>query len=409
MKKAASRRRGTVLVAPDKFKGSLTAIEAAQAIAAGLRSTWPDCDIDLCPIADGGDGSVDAAVAAGFTRIELDATGPTGRPVHTSYAESDAVALVELAAVSGLSRLEDGPAPMTSSTYGLGEAVRHAARRGARTVILALGGSASTDGGAGMLVALGAQVRDQDGLQLQGRGCDLAAAASLDLASLDPAIAGVRFVLASDVTNPLLGPSGAAAVYAPQKGAAPDEVALLEVGLARWRKVMNRATGRDMSDVAGAGAAGGTGFAALAALQAQPGSGADLMFDLVDIRTRLAGAALVVTGEGSFDGQTLAGKGPGELVRISNEIGVPAAVIAGRIMLSDEQRRTTAAGWYRALADYEPDLHRSIDNAADLLQRAGAELSTVVRQADAAQRTPAGSRDRQSCAALADGLAPRRT
>jgi glycerate kinase len=218
-----------VVVAPDKFKGSLTAREVAERVAAGIAAVAPGVEVVRVPVADGGDGTVDAALAAGYARIPVRAQGPTGEPVDTAFAVRDGVAVVEMADVSGLRLLPpDRLAPLTAGSFGTGEVVRAALDHGCDTVVLGIGGSASTDGGAGMVQALGGRLLDASGAELARGGAALADLDRVDLGGLHPRLGSVRVVVASDVDNPLLGRSGAAAVYGPQKGADPQQVALLD-------------------------------------------------------------------------------------------------------------------------------------------------------------------------------------
>jgi glycerate kinase len=373
-----------IVIAPDKFKGSLPAAEVAAALAAGLRDALDQAGVQAelitIPVADGGDGTVDAAVAAGFARVPVTATGPTGRPVRTSYARRDELALVELATVCGLERLPGGQLePLVSSSYGVGEVMRRALAAGARELVLALGGSASTDGGAGMLQALGAQVLGARGQPLGRGGGALGDVTELDLsglvlsglvlAGLDPAAGAAQVTLAVDVQNPLTGPDGAAAVFGPQKGATPEQVARLDDALRRWAGLVAGATGRDWSQAPGAGAAGGVGFAALAVLGAQQRSGIDMILDLVGFDAALDGADLVVTGEGSLDTQSLAGKAPVGVARAAAARGIPVVAVAGRSTLTPEQARAAGITAIHPLSGLEPDLARSMAGAAALLER----------------------------------------
>src|SRR5215218_3563484 len=224
-----------VVVAPDKFKGSLSAPQVAAHVAAGLARMVPGAEIVQMPVADGGEGTLDAAVSAGFRRVPVTAEGPTGEPVETYYAERDGVAVIELADVSGLRRLPDGrSAARTASSYGTGEVLRAALDAGCRRLLLGIGGSACTDGGAGLVQALGGRLRDARGAEVGRGGAALAAVASLELGGLHAALRHTEGVVASDVDNPLLGPRGAAAVYGPQKGASPADVTRLDAALARW-------------------------------------------------------------------------------------------------------------------------------------------------------------------------------
>ncbi|SCE42148.1 glycerate kinase [Streptomyces sp. SolWspMP-5a-2] len=231
-----------VLVAADKFKGSLTAVQVAERVTAGLRRVVPGVEVTSLPVADGGDGTVDAAVAAGFARHEVRVAGPLGDEVTAAFALRGDTAVVEMAEASGLQRLPAGVlAPLTASTYGAGELLRAALDAGARTIVFGVGGSATTDGGAGMLSALGARFLDADGEPVPPGGGGLAELASADLSGLDPRLAAVELVLASDVDNPLTGPKGAPAVYGPQKGASPEDVRALDEALTHYAKILEGA------------------------------------------------------------------------------------------------------------------------------------------------------------------------
>ena len=365
-----------VVLAPDKFKGSLTAAEVAEALAAGMQDVLPGLETIMLPVADGGDGTVAAALSAGFAKIIVDAVGPTGEPVRAPYALDGDRAVVELAAVVGLSMLPGGRLePLRSSTYGLGLVVADAIRRGATTIVLGLGGSASSDGGAGMAQALGAQLLGANGDEVPSEGGALADLAHLDLAPLRAALDGVRIIVASDVDNPLLGLHGAAAVFGPQKGAAPQQVEALERGLRHWSQLVSNATGRDDAQRAGAGAAGGTGFAALALLNAEIKPGIELILELIDFDRRIAGADLVVTGEGSLDEQSLAGKAPVGVARAAARAGIPVVAVAGRLQLSVTRLREAGISGGYALTALEPDVDRCIANAGPLLRRLGGQIA----------------------------------
>src|SRR5829696_1502159 len=259
-----------VVVAPDKFKGCLTAAEVADAVANGLLDERPELQITKLPVADGGDGTVAAALSRGFNDVTVSAAGPTGLPGQVSYAHQGQRAVIELAAICGLDRLPAGqPDPLGASTYGLGEVIRHAVENGAREIVLGIGGSASTDGGAGMVQSLGGRLLDSGGAELASGGAALSSLRSLDLSGLRARMEGTRVLVASDVDNPLLGPRGAAAVFGPQKGAGPRQVETLEHALRHWSQLVGDAIGRYDAQRPGAGAAGGTGFAALALLDAE--------------------------------------------------------------------------------------------------------------------------------------------
>jgi glycerate kinase len=367
-----ARKTQRVLVAADKFKGSLTAVEVAERVTAGLRRAVPDVEVEALPVADGGDGTVAAAVAAGFERREVRVAGPLGDEVKAAFALRDGTAVVEMAEASGLQRLPAGVfAPLTASTYGSGELLRAALDAGARTIVFGVGGSATTDGGAGMLSALGARFLDQDGEPVPPGGGGLAGLATADLSGLDPRLAGVELVLASDVDNPLTGPKGAPAVYGPQKGASPDDVAALDAALAHFAKVLEQSAGSKAARYAaspGAGAAGGIGYGALL-LGARFRPGIEVMLDVLGFAPALDRADLVITGEGSLDEQTLHGKAPAGVAAAARAAGKEVVAVCGRLALPPEA--LGRAGIRRAypLTDTEPDVAKCIAEAGPILER----------------------------------------
>ncbi|NHW48254.1 glycerate kinase [Paenarthrobacter sp. MSM-2-10-13] len=372
----------TVLIAPDKFKGSLTAAEVAAALAAGLRSAGSDgsgtVHCELLPLADGGDGSVDAAVAFGFCRHSVTVTGPTGQSVHATVAFDGVTAVVEVANTCGLAVLPGSAlAPLDASSRGFGQAVRFALTLGPSRVVLALGGSSSTDGGMGMLTALGLQFLDNSGSLLEGTGRSLPRLHSVT-GSLIPELDGVELILATDVHNPLHGPTGAAAVFGPQKGATPAEVSTLDAGLVHFASVLTDAGLADpgLPHHPGAGSAGGIGFACLL-LGAKQVSGADYFLDLLDFDTRKDACDLVITGEGSIDEQTLAGKLPAAVARRS--LGRPIVAVAGRSLLAREQWTEMSLTSVYALTDYtDKDSSKDPGLSAELLRVIGREISEDV-------------------------------
>jgi len=325
-----------VLIAPDKFKGSLTAPRVAEAVGRGLREVVPDVAVRLLPVADGGDGTVDAAVAAGFVKVGRWVTGPVGRPVPASFAVRGTTAVVEVASAAGLTLL-DRPAPLAATSHGVGELLKAALDVGCTTIVLGLGGSACTDGGAGMLEALGGT-----------------------------SFGGVDVVLACDVDNPLLGPTGAAAVYGPQKGASPEEVEILEARLAAFASRV----GPEHAERPGAGAAGGIGFAALAVLGARFRPGIEVVLELAGFAEAVADASLVITGEGSLDAQTRHGKAPFGVVRASGD--VPVVAVAGQCSVVPGDLGLKAV---YALLDVEPDVTRCMARAESLLTELGGRIA----------------------------------
>ena len=365
-----------VLLACDKFKGSLTSTEVVAALRAGITSYCPGAVIEAVPVADGGDGTLDAARAAGFAPVPVTVTGPTGQPVSTAYLSRDDTVVVEMADACGLLRLPGGTLdPLGASSRGLGEVIRQALDAGPRRLVVGVGGSASTDGGAGMLAALGAALLDEHGRQVPDGGGHLASIARVDLAGLDPRLRRTEVVLASDVSNPLCGPQGAAAIFAPQKGADPGQVDLLEAGLAHFAALVTAATGRDDSTLPGAGAAGGVGYAALAVLDATMRPGIELVLELAGFDSLLPGADLVVTGEGSLDLQTLLGKTPAGVAAAAARAGVPVVAVCGQSLLAGDELGGTGIARVYQLVDLEADPTVCMRDAGDLLARVAEQVA----------------------------------
>jgi glycerate kinase len=364
-----------VVVAPDKFKGSLTAADAAAALARGLRRARPDVRVVEHPIADGGEGTVEMVLPQGFTPVTREVRGPLGEPVAARYALRGVTAVIEMAAAAGLDRLpgrpDDGTA-RSASTHGVGELISDALDRGARRIVLAVGGSATTDGGRGMAEALGVRVLDGE---------------RLDLSGLDRRLGDVSIVVACDVDNPLTGPTGAAAVYGPQKGAGPATVALLDSALGHWADLVAAATGRDLRDLPGAGAAGGLGFGAAALLGAEVRSGVDELLDVSGFDRAVAGAQLVIVGEGSLDEQSLHGKGPIGVAARAAKAGARVVAVAGRCTVAPERLREHGIAAVHPLTHLEPDAGRSMRRAAELLETT-AERIAAEELPDRPERTP---------------------
>lgn len=364
-----------IVVAPDKFKGSLSAADVTARFARGVRAHSPGVEIIEVPVADGGEGTLEAAFAAGYEEVRYTVSGPTGRPVTASLGIRGHRAVIEMAAASGLALLPEGRLePRTASSTGTGELLRHALDAGCTDIVVGVGGSASTDGGAGLLVGLGAQLLDVDGGELPPGGAALRALDRVDLTGLDTRLASARIVLASDVDNVLLGPSGAAAVFAPQKGATTSDVADLEAGLGRFVEVLSRERGRraiDCASAEGAGAAGGVGYAALAVLDAVREPGIDVVLGFTRLADHLIGASLVVTGEGSLDEQTLMGKTPLGVARLAASFQLPVIAICGRTQLTREVLLGAGFDGIYALTDLEPDTARCMAEAGPLVERLG--------------------------------------
>ena len=361
---------GHVVVAPDKFKGSLTAAQVADHVTTGLRRAVPGIAVVLAPVADGGDGTVDAVASRGYDLVPTVVGGPTGEPLSAVYARRGDTAVVELAEASGLRRLPGGRLDaLRASSRGTGDLVRAALDAGCTEIVLGLGGSACTDGGAGMLQALGVVLLDEEGRELGAGGAALAQLQRIDLSRLDARVREARIALASDVDNPLLGPRGAAAVYGPQKGATADDVARLDQALTGWAHLVEEATGVDAAGWPGAGAAGGVGFAALAVLGATMRSGIDTLLELTEFEELLPGARLVITGEGSLDDQSLNGKAPVGVAAAARRHGVRTVAVAGRCSLAADELRDNGIEAAYPLTALEPDPAVCIANAAPLLER----------------------------------------
>jgi len=330
-----------ILIAPDKFKGSLTAAEAAAAIAEGALRVYPDAVATQFPIADGGEGTLEAAVAAGYEERLNAVVGPILAPLGAAWAirKDDAgkvTAVIETAQASGLAEMEPTPEnALRAHSYGCGQLIAAALEAGATEIVLGLGGSAMSDGGSGALRALGLKPLDSAGNVVPLGGGSLADVVSLDASGLDPRLSATTFRIAVDVRNPLYGPTGAAHVFSPQKGADDDAVELLDAGLRNWASVLREATNRDVN-VPGAGAAGGFPASFLAYTDATLEGGFALVAGLTGLAGELAGADLVITGEGSMDSQSLTGKAPIALAEAAREHGIPVIVVAGRILVTLE-------------------------------------------------------------------------
>ncbi|WP_302140420.1 glycerate kinase [Halomonas alkalicola] len=360
-----------ILICPDSFKDALPAEAAARAIACGIRRLGEQIEAVECPLADGGEGSLDALLAAtGAERRTATVQDALGRPAraHWGWLPERRTAFVELAEASGIQALApDERTALHSTTHGVGELIRAALDAGAERLLLTLGGSATNDGGAGMLVALGARLLDSAGQDLPPGGAALAELAELDLAGLDPRLAGLQVEAAVDVDNPLLGKRGASAVFGPQKGASPEDVTRLDAALARFADVTAGVLGEEHRELPGAGAAGGMGFAARAFLGAELRPGIELVMAQAGFETLLEGTGLVITGEGQLDGQSLAGKTPVGVARAARARGVPVVVLAGRLAPGWQAALEEGVTAAFALADGPMALDEALERCAELL------------------------------------------
>ena len=331
-----------IVIAPQEFKGSLSASEAAAAMAEGARSALPAAALETVPMADGGPGTVDAVVAAEEGRtVTTNVQDPLGRPVEARWGiVGGRTAVIEMAAAAGLSLLTaDERDPRVTSTYGVGELVLAALEAGCRRLIIGQGGSATNDGGAGMAQALCVRILDADGAELPPGGAVLACLERIDVSGLDSRVRAPEVIAATDVTNPLCGPEGASLVYGPQKGAGAEAARELDAALRRYAEIVERDVGVPVLDMPGAGAAGGLGAGLIAFLGARIEPGVEVVAEVVGLRGRVHGADLVLTGEGRLDGQTGYGKTVAGVARIAVAEGVPVIAVAGSL----------GSGWERVL------------------------------------------------------------
>jgi len=323
------------VLAPDSFKESMTAPQAVAAMERGIRAVFPEAECVGAPMADGGEGTTDALVSAmDGGHIEATVLDGLGRPIRTryGYVPAEKLAIIEMAAAAGIDLIASPERdPRIATTYGVGQLITDALDRGARRFVIGLGGSLTNDGGAGMLQALGARLLDDAGRDLPGGGAALARLHTIDLSGLDHRLATSTFEIASDVTNPLLGPTGASAVFGPQKGADPRTVRELDDALGVYARILAATTGRDAAQTPGAGAAGGLGVAFLACFPAQMHRGVDVVMRAAHLDDLMVGADLVFTGEGSIDSQTANGKTPFGVAQTAQRHGIPVVAFAGRI------------------------------------------------------------------------------
>jgi glycerate kinase len=363
-----------VVLAPDKFKGSLSAPDAARAMARGVAAACPGAELDLVPMADGGEGTVEALVdATGGTFHEVHVRGPLGSSVRARFGllGDGTTAVLEMAAASGLVLVPaEARDPRRATTYGTGEMLCAALDLGALTVILGIGGSATNDGGAGLAQALGARLLGASGDELEPGGAALARLDRIDPSGLDPRLTGTTLRVACDVANPLCGPSGASAVYGPQKGANPEDVAELDAALARFARIVRRDLGRDVADLPGAGAAGGLGAGLVAFTGGMLTPGVELVIEAVGLRRRLEGATLCLTGEGALDSSSTFGKTAVGVARLARRLGVPCLALAGMIGEGAAEVLAQGIDAYTSIAPGPGPLDAAIVEVAPRLERA---------------------------------------
>jgi len=372
-----------IVIAPDSFKGSLTAMEVATAIERGIKDVFPDAVIDKVPMADGGEGTVQSLVdATGGEILAERITGPLGEMLNAEYGilGDGITAIIEMAAASGLPLVpEDKRNPMLTTTYGTGELIKAALEHGCRKLIIGIGGSATTDGGAGVAQALGAKLFDDKGKEIGFGGGELARLAKIDMSTIDARIAETKTVVACDVDNPLTGPRGAAYVYSPQKGATPEMVEKLDKALMQFAEIVKRDLGKEVNDVPGAGAAGGLGAGLMAFLNAELKSGIDIVIEAANLAEHVKDADLVITGEGMIDNQTIYGKTPIGVAKVAKQYNIPVLGIAGA--LSDDSDVVYKHG-IDALISIAPgpiSLNDAMKNGYRLVEKAAMRAGKILR------------------------------
>lgn len=375
---ASSHRAPVVVIAPDSFKGSLSAQEVAAAIGAGIKRAIPDAEVRLCPIADGGEGTLDALMHAGGERLTVTCRNAAGEPFTAPVGIlNNGSAVVESAAIVGLTDAAGTALPVDErTTLGVGDAILSLLDRGARHFLVALGGSSTNDGGAGLLAALGVKFLDAAGEPVPPVPAQLQRIARVDASLLDPRVKQAQFVAMSDVDNPLCGEEGATAVFGPQKGVQPEQVPVIDSALAHFARVLEAALGHQAATRPGAGAAGGLGYALLM-LGAQFRSGAETVADHIGLDQALAGADWLITGEGRSDAQTLHGKAPFIASQRARRAGVPTTLLSGGIdRKSLEKLQTSFSGCF-SIAFGPMSLQEAIAQAPDLLKDSGEQLARL--------------------------------
>lgn len=371
-----------ILIAPGAFKHSLSAAEAAQAITRGLQRSGLQADLLTIPIADGGNGTLDAFLANGGRRITQTVEGPAGTPIEAAYGLLDdkQTAVIEMALASGLELLGNWQLnPLLTSTYGTGQLMQAALEAGARRIILGMGGSATVDGGAGCLQALGVGLYDAYGQSIPRGGGSLDQLFIIDTQGLDPRWRDVEVLIASDVDNPTLGPQGAAAVFGPQKGASPEQVEALEANLRHFFTLVNDQLGVDVRDVPGGGAAGAFSAGLLAFLNAKLEPGIELVLKHSGFVHHLRGADLIITGEGKMDAQTIHGKGPLGVAKLARSAGVPTVALVGALALDDAKLHEAGIHAALPIATEPLSLDDALANAPELLERAALRLGYLLQ------------------------------
>ncbi|WP_195782925.1 glycerate kinase [Priestia megaterium] len=372
-----------IVIAPDSFKESLTALNVCEAVEKGIKTHFPNAEISKVPMADGGEGTVQSLVdATGGEIIQTRVTGPLGKTVEAFYGilGEGKTAVIEMAAASGLHHVPmDKRNPLITTTRGTGELILKALDHKVKHIIIGIGGSATNDGGAGMAKALGAKLLDANGAEIKEGGGNLDQLASIDLANLDSRLAEVKVEVACDVDNPLTGETGASAVFGPQKGATPDMVKRLDRNLAHYAAVIEKEMDTHIQSVPGAGAAGGLGGGLLAFLSAELKPGVDIVIEATQLESYVKNADLVITGEGRIDGQTIYGKTPIGVAKTAKKHSVPVIAIAGSIGAGSEAVYEHGIHALFSVVPGAVALSEALEKADENIERTAKNVASVIR------------------------------
>ena len=364
-----------IVIAPDSFKGSASAKQVAEALARGWRKVFPNAELVTVPMADGGEGTMEALVdATGGKMQEVEVSGPLGRPLSACYGilGDGKTAVVEVAAASGLPLLAPSERkPLQTTTYGTGQLIRAALKEGVERLLIGLGGSATVDGGAGLVSALGARLLDADGQPIGPGGGSLGSLAQIQLGELPKLLEGVEVLAACDVDNPLTGPNGAAAVFGPQKGAAPQDVQVLDQNLAHYAQIISKELQVEVANLPGAGAAGGLGAGLVAFLGAKLIPGIQMVIEASKLEDKLEGCDLVITGEGKLDGQSAGGKTPVGVAKLAEKHNIPVLAVGGSIAEDADVLYQHGIGAMLSIAPGPISLEKAIADGEKLLEEAG--------------------------------------
>jgi glycerate kinase len=372
-----------IVVAPDSFKGSLTAVEVADAIGQGVREIFPEAEIVKIPMADGGEGTVQCLVnVTGGEILKEKVIGPLGGEVlaHYGILRDKKTAIIEMAEASGLTLVpENKRNPLITTTYGTGQLIKAALEQGCRKMVIGIGGSATNDGGAGMVQALGAKLLDKEEKEIGFGGRELKKIYRIDISYLDNRVSDTKVLIASDVSNPLCGPKGASRIYGPQKGATPEIIEELDKSLAHFTEVIKRDLNKDVKNVPGAGAAGGLGASLMAFLDAELRPGIEIMIEIVKLEQAIKDADLVITGEGKIDSQTIYGKVPIGVAKIAKKYNIPVIAVAAIIGDDAEIVRQYGISSLISVSGTPMRLDESLPNKVSLIKNSIKESMMAIK------------------------------